>query len=71
MIKIKPITFALALALYGNAPSAQVVILEEVIVTAQKRSESAQDIPSTVNVIGGDTLKGQVNWPRLIQSSNE
>jgi iron complex outermembrane receptor protein len=31
--------------------------LEEVIVTAQKRSESVQDIPSTVNMIDGDTLK--------------
>jgi len=31
--------------------------LEEVIVTAQKRSESVQDIPSTVNVIDGDVLK--------------
>jgi iron complex outermembrane receptor protein len=28
-----------------------------VIVTAQKRSESVQDIPSTVNVIDGDALK--------------
>jgi len=33
------------------------LVLEEVIVTAQKRSESVQEIPSTVNVIDGDALK--------------
>lgn len=32
------------------------LVLEEVIVTAQKREESVQDIPSTVNALGGDTL---------------
>ena len=30
--------------------------IEEVVVTAQKRSESVQDVPITVNVLTGDQL---------------
>ena len=50
---------AVALALLGSSGLAQAqdAMLEEIIVTAQKRSESIQDIPSTVNVIDGDALK--------------
>ena len=50
---------AVAIALLGSSrvAQAQQMQLEEVIVTAQKRSESIQDIPSTVNVIDGDALK--------------
>ncbi|MEP5569614.1 MAG: TonB-dependent receptor, partial [Halioglobus sp.] len=35
---------------------AQTLVLEEVLVTAQKRVESVQDIPITVNVINNDVL---------------
>ncbi len=55
--KMAPLASALVLAFYGTATSAQGVELEEIIVTAQKRSESVQDIPSTVNVIDGDVLR--------------
>ncbi|MFB1037270.1 MAG: TonB-dependent receptor plug domain-containing protein, partial [Sinobacterium sp.] len=55
--KITPLASALLLALYGTATSAQSVMLEEVIVTAQKRSESLQDIPASINAFSGDTLK--------------
>jgi iron complex outermembrane recepter protein len=48
---------ALPLAMGSHHTSAQALQLEEVLVTAQKRSESVQDIPSTVNVIDGDALK--------------
>lgn len=50
---------AVAIALLGSSglAQAQAVVLEEIVVTAQKRSESIQDIPSTVNVIDGDALK--------------
>ena len=50
---------AVAIALLGSSglAQAQEAMLEEIIVTAQKRSESIQDIPSTVNVIDGDALK--------------
>jgi iron complex outermembrane receptor protein len=54
-------TLAAALALPLTVGShhvlAQEMRLEEVIVTAQKRSESIMEIPSTVNVIDGDALK--------------
>ena len=49
--------FALPLVVASYHASADALKLEEVIVTAQKRSESLQDIPSTVNVISGDALK--------------
>lgn len=48
---------ALPLAAGSHHAAAQTLQLEEVIVTAQKRTESVQDIPSTVNVIDGDALK--------------
>jgi iron complex outermembrane recepter protein len=48
---------ALALsAFYQERTCAQELILEEVIVTAQKRAENVQDIPVTINVITGVTL---------------
>jgi iron complex outermembrane receptor protein len=50
-------TLALPLAVGSQHATAQTTQLEEVVVTAQKRSESVQDIPSTVNVIDGDALK--------------
>lgn len=55
--KIAPLASAVFLALYGTSIFSQELQLEEVIVTAQKRSQSLQDIPATVNVISGDTLK--------------
>ncbi|NND67191.1 MAG: TonB-dependent receptor plug domain-containing protein, partial [Halioglobus sp.] len=41
------------LALAGEA---QAGVLEEIIVTAQKRAENVQDIPVTINVVAGDQL---------------
>jgi iron complex outermembrane receptor protein len=55
--KMAPLASALLLALYGVAASAQELILEEVIVTAQKRSESLQNIPASINAFSGKTLK--------------
>jgi outer membrane receptor protein involved in Fe transport len=48
-----------ALVLTGQsaaALSADPLALEEVTVTAQKRSENLQDVPATVSVIGGEDL---------------
>ncbi len=39
------------------APSMAQMVLEEVIVTAQKRSENVQDIAATVNVVTGDDIE--------------
>ncbi|MCB1695247.1 MAG: TonB-dependent receptor [Halioglobus sp.] len=55
-----PRILALACAI-AFAASAQVIhaqILEEVIVTAQKRSENLQDVPISVNVMSGETIDG-------------
>lgn len=51
------LTSAVCSALCATTGLAQNIVLEEVVVTAQKRLESVQDIPATVNVISGDTLK--------------
>jgi iron complex outermembrane receptor protein len=59
--KLRLTTLAAALAVPLVVGSHQAAaaerMLEEIIVTAQKRSESVQDIPSTVNVLDGDALK--------------
>ncbi|MEZ5568553.1 MAG: TonB-dependent receptor [Halioglobus sp.] len=47
---------AAALAVAAMPASAQLV-LEEVIVTAQKRAESVQDISATVNVVTGENIE--------------
>ncbi|MEH6588461.1 MAG: TonB-dependent receptor [Halioglobus sp.] len=57
MLKIRPIASALALALYGTGALAQSMALEEVIVTAQKRSESLQDVPVAVNAFTSDMIQ--------------
>ncbi|UTA47262.1 TonB-dependent receptor [Simiduia sp. 21SJ11W-1] len=51
----KPLVAALAtLALSAGNGYAQV--LEEVVVTAQKRPQSLQDVPVSINAVGGDKL---------------
>jgi iron complex outermembrane receptor protein len=54
-----PMTIAMLTILYGNtaALAADRPALEEVIVTAQKRSESAQDIPLALTTLGADLLE--------------
>ena len=47
---------AMLLAVGANWAQAQQPVLEEVIVTAQKRAENVQDIPITINVVTGDVL---------------
>ncbi len=53
---LKPLACALSLAVYGPAALGQMAVLEEVIVTATKRSESLQDIPVTVNAFDSETI---------------
>ena len=48
---------ASALSLIGSAATADNLMLEEVVVTAQKSTESVQDIAATVNVVSGDSLE--------------
>lgn len=49
-----PVCLAIA-ASVGNPANAQ-LMLEEVVVTAQKRTESLSDVPISVNVVGADKL---------------
>jgi iron complex outermembrane receptor protein len=50
------LTLAAAAAAAQTAPAAS---LNEVVVTAQKRSEALADIPMSVSVVGGETLERQ------------
>jgi outer membrane receptor protein involved in Fe transport len=56
MTKIRPITSALVLALYGTGALAQEFRLEEVIVTAQKRVERLQDVPISITAMSGEKI---------------
>jgi outer membrane receptor protein involved in Fe transport len=51
-----PILAALAIATAAPLASAQ-ALLEEVIVTAQKRAESLQDVPISVSAVQGDKIQ--------------
>ncbi|WP_438952554.1 TonB-dependent receptor plug domain-containing protein [Porticoccus sp.] len=57
MFAPKPLALPLALAISGTGALAQIGALEEVIVTAQKRSESLQDVPVAVNAFSSDTIQ--------------
>ena len=53
-------TAALAAAITINLPSlAYSAVLEEVVVTAQKREQSLQDVPISVDVVQADDLKNR------------
>lgn len=53
----KKLPLVAAVALVTAAPISQAQMLEEVIVTAQKRTESLQDVPISVSAIQGDKLE--------------
>ena len=57
MKKIKPLISALALTTYSAGTMAQPGVLEEVIVTAQKRAQSIQDVPISITAFSGDFLE--------------
>lgn len=48
------------LVLSSSVFAADNIRLEEVVVTAQKQSQTVQDVPITVNVVGGDNFRGTV-----------
>jgi iron complex outermembrane receptor protein len=43
--------------LYGAPASAQGIVLDEVIVTAQKREQSLEDVPASVSAMSGETVR--------------
>jgi iron complex outermembrane receptor protein len=48
--------FCLGATFHANAQGSKPLILEEIIVTAQKRVESLEDTPITINVVTGEAL---------------
>ena len=57
-VAANPFTVACVLALTGPVPAwAQKAPLEEIIVTAQKRQESVQEIPISIKVLSAETLQ--------------
>ena len=55
-LPVRKTAIAAALAVIASPAMAQGLELEEVIVTAQKRTENVQDIAATVNVVTGQDL---------------
>jgi len=55
---IHPLSIAVALVAgnYAGIATAESLALEEIVVTAQKRAESLQDVPISVNAVGGDKM---------------
>ncbi|MEM1113330.1 MAG: TonB-dependent receptor [Pseudomonadota bacterium] len=56
MRQLTPAASALTLVFCGSQATAEPLALEEVIVTAQKRSESLQDVPVAVNAFSSETI---------------
>ena len=67
-----PLTSAVALAICCNAAvqAQDIPVLEEVIVTAQKRSQSVQDIPLAITALSSDMLdeRGITDMASLVSS---
>ncbi len=53
---ISVVSYLMTNATLANAQNGQSLALEEVIVTAQKRAESAQDVPIAMQAVTGDAL---------------
>ena len=57
---LKPTSLSLAVMLASGAPAAiSQVMLEEVVVTAQKREQSLQDTPISISAFGAEALESQ------------
>src|SRR5690242_17991906 len=54
---MRPVTVGVLVALYGAPALAEEGALQEVIVTATRRSESAQNIPASITAITGAALE--------------
>ena len=80
---VSPIAAAVTAALYpgqhavaqDSDPSAETGVLDQIVVTARKRSESAQDIPAAVQAISQESLKamgakGLEDYARFVPSIN-
>ena len=57
----KPIALLVAAVISTAAATAQSQQLEEVLVTAQKRTESAQDIPVALTAVSAATIEALSN----------
>jgi outer membrane receptor protein involved in Fe transport len=56
MRTLTPVGLAVLAALCGSARAAEDIALQEIIVTATRHSESAQDIPASITAISGESL---------------
>ncbi len=57
MLRKSKLSYAVATAIAAGTPGVASAALEEIVVTATKRAETAQDIPITVTAIGEQSLE--------------
>ena len=57
MKKTIVMTAILALAVFNNGTLAEDIVLEEVVVTAQKREQRLQDVPVAVTALTAETIE--------------
>jgi len=80
-LSITPVAAAVTAALFpgqsavAQGTAARSGVLEEIVVTARKRTESAQDIPSAIQAISQESLaaigaKGMEDYARFVPSIN-
>ena len=55
--KINQAVVAALVSMTANHAGAEQIVMEEVVVTATKRAESAQDIPVTVDALTSESLE--------------
>jgi len=67
-MKLTRLSACMALAL-ASSPSIGQVLLEEIVVTAQKRSQSLTDVPITVSALSGDNLE-EFGVDNLFEAAN-
>ena len=56
-MKMKPIAMGVAVALLSSAGAQAASILEEVVVTAQKREQAITDVPMTITAVSGEVAR--------------
>ena len=67
-LRITPVAMAVGLALSGLVQAQEQLVLEEVIVTAQKREQTLEEVPAAVSVIAGEQVREYLNGAQDVRA---